>query len=458
MRGTQNQVRWSIPAWRLVWWIFLIPALGVAAQSAEPGRSRLPADAEGPPPFADSQQAEEDRRLRAEQLDAARELYREYPQSDALPVLGVVHFEQGDLEGAIRFWEEALRLEPGALRLHGRAQTLSNLGDALRTRGEFPRAETMLREALRVDLRRQDARQRLAQLLYDQDRLEESLAVLDEDNLKTPPAHLLRGQTFQRLERMAEAKRSLEEAIRLDPALVQAYYGLAMTCARLGDQAKADEYRQQFATLRAAQQESGRVIRRLYDPLHSTRQSVAQTHTQVAWVYEAQGRLDKAEALWKRAAAIDPADTACRFHLLMLYQKGGRNQDGLEVCREMIQAEPANAMHHISLGNFHVRLQQRPEAEAAYRKATELAPNRPEPCFALAQFYLQGTTNLAEAVRLAQRAVDLAPAAPHYFMLGRALARIGDRPGALAASEKACELAPGNPQYERLRTSLQHAP
>lgn len=432
--------------------------LGFVAQTAGPGRSRLPADAEGPPPFADSQQAEEERTLREEQLEVARELYREFPQSDALPVLGVVHFEQGDLEGAIRFWEEALRLEPGALRLHGRAQTLSNLGDALRTRGDLARAESMLREALRMEPQHRETRLRLAQVVYDQDRLEECLAILDEGKLETPHAHLLRGQAFQRLDRLAAAKSSLEQVIRLDRTSVQGYYGLAMTCARLGDQAKADEYRQQFATLRAAQQESGRVIRRLYDPLHSTRQSVAQTHTQVAWVYEANGRVDQAEALWKRAAAIDSGDTASRFHLLMLYQKAGRNQEGLQICREMIRAEPTNAMHQISLGNFHVRLQQRPEAEAAYRKALELAPDRPEPCFALAQFYLQGTTNLDEAVRLAQRAVDLAPAAPHYFVLSRALARIGNRPSALAAIQKACELAPGNLQYEKLRTSLQRSP
>jgi tetratricopeptide (TPR) repeat protein len=282
--------------------------------------------------------------------------------------------------------------------------------------------------------------------------------ILDEAPLPMAQAYGLRGQALQRLGRPAEARRAFEEAVRLNPEFAEGFYGLAMVCTRLGEPTQAEEYRRRFAALKAGQQESARVIRRLYAPLHTTRQSVAQTHTKVAWVYQTQGRVETAEKLWKRAAALDPNDTACRFHLLMIYQRGGRNQEGLEICREMVRADPTNALHQISLGNFHVRLQQPREAEVAFRTATALAPDRPEPCFALAQFYLQGTTNLAEAMRLAQRAVDLAPVAPHYYVLGRVLARIGDQPAALAAIQKACELDPGNSQYEKSRMSLQRAP
>jgi len=162
-----------------------------------------------------------------------------------------------------------------------------------------------------------------------------------------------------------------------------------------------------------------------------------------------------AERLWRRAAEVDPAHTACRFQLVMLYQKAGRNQEALQFCREMVRAEPTNGFHYLGLGNLHARLNQYAEAEAAYRKATELAPERVEGCFALAQFYVQANTNLTEAVRLSQRAVSLAPVAPHYYVLSRACAKNGARAAARAAIERACELDPQNPQYRTLRVSLE---
>jgi superkiller protein 3 len=121
----------------------------------------------------------------------------------------------------------------------------------------------------------------------------------------------------------------------------------------------------------------------------------------------------------------------------MYYQKAGRNEEALRMCQEMIRAEPTNGLHYIGLGNLCARLGRRPEAEAAYRQAVDLAPDRPETHFALGQYYLQSNSNLVAAVRLAQEAVKLAPRAPHYYLLGRVCARTGDRSGALAAIEKA---------------------
>ncbi len=432
--------------------LFLSLLLAVPAYPAQ--RDRTPDSEPAPPAPLSATHADQDRQLREEQLEAARQLYREFPRSDAVAVLGAVYYEQGDLELAIRCWDEALRLDAAATQLHNRAQTLSNLGEALRARGDFERAESVLRESLSLNPRSQENRHRLAHLLYEQNRTEACLEVLEAGKADSSEAHRLRGQAYQRLGQLERARPSFAEAVRKDPKSTEAHYGLAMVCARLGDQAQAAEHRQKFAELKSEQQSVGREIRRVYDPLHSTRQSFAQTHTQIAWVYQSQGKPDVAESMWKRAADIDPANTASRFHLLMAYQRSGRNREGLALCQEMILAEPTNAMHHLSLGNLHARLGQRSETEAAYRNAVKLSPDRPEPCFALAQFFLQQDSHITEAVQLAQRAVDLAPLAPHYYVLGRALAKANDRAAALAASQKACELDPGNPQYERLRNSL----
>lgn len=154
---------------------------------------------------------------------------------------------------------------------------------------------------------------------------------------------------------------------------------------------------------------------------------------------------------------MDSANTACRFHLLMLCQRAGRNREALPVCEEMIRAEPTNAFHRISLGNLYTRLGQTAEAGAAFQEAFTLAPRRPETCFALAQFYLRSGTNLTEAAKLAQQAVELAPAPPHYYLLSRVQAKAGDRSAARAAIARACELAPQNREYQTWRRALEGA-
>ncbi len=396
----------------------------------------------------------EDRALREEQLRAARQLYQEYPRSDAAFLMGLVSNVQGDTDAAIRYWEEDTRLESDLVRLHDRAQTYSNLGDVFKGTGDFQKAEAMLVESLRLKPRL-ETRVALATVYYAQGRMEDCLGALGEGSLESYQGCLVRGQACQRLGKLEQAKRNYEAAIRLNAKSAEAYYGLAMTCARLGEQAKADEYRKAFGAVKSERQTMGRQMRAEYDPLLTTRQSLALTHTEAGKVYLAHGKPDMAEKLWLRAAEVEPRDTACRFQLVMLYQKARRNQEALRFSLEMIQAEPTNAFHYLGLGNLRVRLRQPVEAEAAFKKATELAPRRAEGYFALAQFYVRASTNLAEAVRLSQQAVDLAPIAPHYGILAEAQAKNGDKPAARRAVEKACELDADNPMYRKLRASLQ---
>ena len=55
----------------------------------------------------------------------------------------------------------------------------------------------------------------------------------------------------------------------------------------------------------------------------------------------------------------------------------------------------------------------------------------------------------ADTVTLAQTAVDLEHVAAHYFILGVAKARTGDRAGALVALARAVQLEPSNPGYRQ---------
>lgn len=447
-----NAGRW-LPTVALIAAILAAEA-GRSGESAEPPAAPRPTPASASAPAGDGDVADEERALRREQLDAARGLQRDFPSGDSAFALAMVFHEQGDVVSAIRSWQEGLDLPSESVRLHRRAEVLAEFGEALRIREEFDRAEQAFRESLALQPRREQTLLRLGQLLYGRDRAEECLAVLDGGGAKSPTAHGLRGKACQRLGRIEEARRHFEEALRLDPRLAEACYGLSMVCARLGAAAEANEYRARFAQLKAEQQTFGREYRATLNPLRTTRQSLAMTHTTVAWVYRDRGQPGTAERLWRRAAELDPANTACRFHLLMVYQQTGRNDDALRVCEEMIRAEPDNPFHQISLGNLESRRGRMAEAGRAYETAHRLGPDRAETCFALAQFYLRANTHLATAARLAAQAVRVSPVAPHQYVLSRAAARTGDRATAVAAIERACELDPANQEYATWRRTL----
>lgn len=434
-----------------------LPAANPEVESPAAVRSAATRRQSGSQPTALSSEAEQqDRALREEQLSAARELYAAFPHdADAVYVTGYVSNEQGDSASAIRYWEETIKSDFESAHLYDRADAFYNLGYTYLLREDYAKAISFLRESLRLNPRRMETHYRLAHALFLQGAMEECIRVLDEGKVVTSLACRLRGQANQQLGRLEEARRNYESAVQLNPDLGEAYYGLATVCARLGDMVKADEYRRKFNTLKSENQTAERQARTDFNPLAITRRSLARTHTEVGRVYMSQGQSQKAEKLFLRAAEVDPDNTACRFMLVMLYQQSQRNHEALRFSREMVRAEPKNPFHYLAMGNLHARLKQRAEAEAAFKKVIELAPDRAEGPFALAQLYLQANTRLDEALELARRAVNLAPSPVNHYVLSQACARIGDLPGAMAAIEKACALDPGNQQYREWRSLLQ---
>lgn len=440
---------------RLAWLFTALLALTPAARPLESsGGPVVPQPPPSTAPATSDEAADQERALRREQMEAAQALLRQHPTGDAAFALAMVFNEQGNVTSAIEQWHEGLQMPRESVRLHNRAEVLAEYGEALKIQERFDRAEQAFRESLQLQPRREQTLLRLGQLLYARDRAQECLTVLDAGQAKSAAALGLRGKACQRLGRFEEARRHFEEALKLDADFADACYGLSVLCARLGAEAEAAGYRARFATLKAEQQTHGREYRASLSPLHNTRQSLAMTHTTVAWVYRDRGQPEVAERLWRRAAEMDPTNTACRFHLLMLYQQTGRNDDALRMCEEMIRAEPNNPFHQLSRGNLETRRGRITEAGVAYETAHRLGPNRPETCFALAQFYLRADTNLPTAASLAAQAVELSPVAPHQYVLSRAAARTGDRETAVHAIQRACELDPANADYQAWRRTL----
>jgi tetratricopeptide (TPR) repeat protein len=418
-----------------------------------PGGEKLSRDVADAGGAASLPPAEQERALRAEQLRTAEQLVAAFPQSDdAVYLLGLVHNDQGDTAAAMKFWQKSLELDPS------RADANDSLGNALLLRDEYEKAEEYFRKALAIDPGLATANARLASTLIHQGRMREAASVLEKSRSLNAEGHRLLGAAYQQSGEFEKAKASYMKAVALNSDLTEAYYGLSKVLNRLGEREQADKYFQTFSVLRERADEKGRQVRANYDTLAITQKSVAQTHTDVGRVYVKAGRVREAEALWLKAAELDPKNSLCRLQLAVIYQQTGKHHEALKYYEEIAKADPNDPLVQLNMGRVWMKLNDTEQAEQAFTQALRLAPNQPESHSSLAELYLQNRIKLAEAVALAETAVKLAPEAKYYALLGRRTPMSNDRSGALTAFNRAIELQPDNRQYVQFRTMLLEKP
>jgi len=419
-------------------------AASVTPQKSE--QEALPAE---PNPAVD----EQDRTLRKEQLDVARSLLAAFPDdTNAAFLVGMAYFEQGNVVDAEEYLEKSLKFQPL------RADACDHLGRIALLKGQYDTAMMLFRRAIEIDPGTPGIHFRIAKAQVFLGKLEDAVLELKKDIELFPEAsdsYSLLGETYLQLKEFQKAKENFEAAIRIKPDYTKAYYGHATACARLGLKDESKESQQKFKQLEAEDQKAGRHWRQVLEPLMETHRSVAHTHTDIGRVYNEHGYPDKAEQLWQKAAILDPNNIECRFLLSALYLKNRKLPEALKLYEQLTQIDPENGVSYFFIGNINAQLNRFDEAEKAYKKVIEVAPKRSDGYRALAQLYLQLNRNLPDAKTLASRAVDLEPAAMHYFILAAACDKNGDRTGALAAIGRAVDLDPDNTQYRRTQLLIQ---
>ena len=148
-------------------------------------------------------------------------------------------------------------------------------------------------------------------------------------------------------------------------------------------------------------------------------------------------------------------NTDCLTQMVAWYEQTGRPEQALRTARRLTEIDPENVVWHLNLGLMYTRANRFPAAEAAFKEACEVAPDKSWGHRELARLYLAANRQLPQAQKHAQQTVRLEPVAANYFMLSEACHKAGDRAGALAAVSRACDLEPDNVAYRRIRELLQ---
>ena len=386
--------------------------------------------------------------LEKEERELAQELMRDFPNSDERVVLmGDLYRRQGNSVEAVRFWEEALKMNPR------RSDVCHSIGIVAFEKGEYEKSIALWRKALEINPRMSDVHSRIARVLLELGKYSEAVEELEKEIEISPRSALsnyLLGRAHLQLKEYDKAKKYYEKAIELQPDHLNAYYGLSSVCVRLKELDKAKEYMAIFKKLKARDIEGVKGRDKAVIGIAVAPKALAAMAMDAEKLYRERGDLQRAEELLKRAETLDPKNTVCLERLASLYKMSNRIPDALAQFEKIREMEPENPFCYLNIGILSTQLKRFGDAEKAFQKAIAFAPKQSFGYRYLARLYLRTNSRLTETRRLAEKAVALEATADNYFVLSWACDVNGDTASALAAIEQAIQLEPGNPKYKQI--------
>ncbi len=302
--------------------------------------------------------------------------------------------DKGQFEAAIGEWKELLSTNPDDSRIH------NNLATALTRTGRYTEAIPEFERALELNPQYHTIYNNLGRTLLAAGKPDGAIVTFEkglEYYPESPDLHDHLGLALASKGRFDEAMAEFNKALEIDPNYADAHRNLGRALAMSGrpDQAvphfeRALEINPEFAE---AQSELGRLL-------------------------AVGGQFDQAIPHLQKALAINPDLVEAHYYLgASLYFSSGRTQEALAQWRAALRVDP----------NFVPAMNDAAHALAASPNASD--------------------RNGKEAVRLAERAVELSGARnPAYLdTLAAAYAEVGRFADAVATAHKALELASQQP-------------
>ena len=219
---------------------------------------------------------------------------------------------QSEVAGkAIEQYEQIYRLDPSDTES---ALWLSRL---YRLRNEHDKAESVLRTILKEDPENEPAVEQLTQLLLDQGKSAEAVALLEGMTNRAPSAALLDllGDAYTQTKDLSKAEQAYRRAVELDPSELSHQRGLGQTLMT----------EEKFSDALA-----------VYQKLVDLMPDDADIYLRIAQIYREMHQLDRAEESLLKARQYAPGSLEVMYNEAMLYQAQGRYDDAIRVLSDAI--------------------------------------------------------------------------------------------------------------------------
>jgi tetratricopeptide (TPR) repeat protein len=153
---------------------------------------------------------------------------------------------------------------------------------------------------------------------------------------------------------------------------------------------------------------------------------LAPAHFNLGYVYQKKKDWKAAETEFQRATELEPTKSDAFIALAAVREMDGRAREGAEALQAAAPGFAQEAKFQFALGITSTNAGMSPEAEAAFKKASELDPANPEPYFYLATIAV-GQNRVPESVALLEK---------YLGMTGQVPANVETAKGLLGALKK----------------------
>jgi tetratricopeptide (TPR) repeat protein len=220
---------------------------------------------------------------------------------------------------AIEQYREINRLDPSD------TESALWLARLYRLKNEHDKAEQVLKSILKTDPENELAVEQLTQLLMDEGKSAEAVALLEGITAHSPSPVLLDllGDAYTQAHDLAKAEQAYRKAQELDPSELSHQRGLGQTLLA------EEKYAEALA---------------VYEKLSDLMPDDSDVYLRIAQIYRELHQLDKAEDNLVKARQYAPGSLEVMYNEAMLYQAQGRFEDAIRVLSDAatgVKAQPA---------------------------------------------------------------------------------------------------------------------
>ncbi|WP_437958844.1 tetratricopeptide repeat protein [Sorangium sp. So ce119] len=372
---------------------------------------------------------------------------------EAYTLLGTVHLTKSRMSAAEQAFAAAVKIDPQAVR------ALIGNGEVLYRSGRYSEAQARFEAAARADAQKLAAHIGKAKTWLAQERMKEAkdlLKGLQKTHAADPQVAYWLGRTELALGNKKEAEQAYLDAVKSSenrPEVVDAYVALASLLSSLGRNeeaaARLSEATAKFPDLPALHKAKAEVALQTgrYDEarqeleLALAKEDDLGSQFKLGEAYRRLRRFDDAARVFDKVTAADKDYPGLALERGLLFEETGQSERALEMYADALRKAPNDIDLKLRVGSTQVMAGHASQAEPMLRDVLKDRPNSAEAHHFLGRALLVRGTNMAEALRLLERAAELDPnRAEYHLYVGWGANETGQTARAEVALRRALEL------------------
>jgi Tfp pilus assembly protein PilF len=332
---------------------------------------------------------------------------------------GIDSLAKGELSLAKEAFQKSFKEDPKMIK------SLLGLAEILFKEKQVAEAGQVLKEALSLAPDHAAVHNAWGRYLYLEKRFVEAEDALRKAILLDPQdaaPHIDLGDLYMNaFHNMPEAEKAYRQALTIDPKHAGARYALGMALLGSGNPKQA----------KTELEEAGWMAPDNPLPFYA-----------LARIYREENNSAKALHFLENVLKIQPNFMSAYIERGDIYLAGGEYEQALKEYQRILQLDRGFVAAHVKIGMVRQIRQQWNEAQEAYQTALAIDPNQAFACNNLAWLNIERQGgDLVEALRWAEKAVELAPGAAQFWdTLGWVHRARGEKDSAVAALKKAVAL------------------